>query len=86
MAFSGSSTTPSEYSSYDTQRADWLRHSRVGYEARQMYKAPLTTTQDIGWHASKPAPPGQDKRRVLNTTDVTRKEGRTAESYFGMYV
>lgn len=84
-AFCAGSEKPVSTTSYDAQHTGWTRHTRVGFELQQTYKAPLTTAQDIGWHALKPAPKGSDKRAALNHTDVTIKEGRTAASYYGYF-
>lgn len=57
LEFSATGVTPATYSSFDTQRTDWVRHTRVGYEAQQTLRGPMTTAQEVGWHTAKPAPP-----------------------------
>lgn len=86
VAFSASDKQPVSTSSYATYRKDWLRHARVGYEPQQRYKEAITGNMDIGWHAHKPIPPQADKRAILNHTDVTLLEGRTAVHYYGHFV
>jgi ribosomal protein L37AE/L43A len=39
--------------------------------------------RQVGWHAAKGAAPLPTERRKLSSTDVTRREGRTAATYFG---
>ncbi|GBF99839.1 hypothetical protein Rsub_12539 [Raphidocelis subcapitata] len=72
-----------EYSSYDRWRADKLRERRVAWEPRRAFQAPLTAQQEIGWHAGKPAARLPSDRAKLSSTDVTRREGRTATTYYG---
>jgi hypothetical protein len=67
-----------EYSSYDRWRADKLRERRGAWEPRRAFQAPLTAQQEIGWHAGKPAARLPSDRAKLSSTDVTRREGRTA--------
>lgn len=86
VAFSASTATPVQYASFDTQRTDWVRHARVGYEQQQTLARPLTTAQEVGWHAPKPEPPGATARRTLGSTDVTQREGNTAASYYGHFI
>ncbi|KAG2447793.1 hypothetical protein HYH02_007250 [Chlamydomonas schloesseri] len=84
--FSATGVTPAAYSSFDTQRTDWVRHTRVGYEAQQTLRGPMTTAQEVGWHTTKPAPPETSQRRTLGSTDVTQREGHTAASYYGHFL
>ncbi|KAG2492433.1 hypothetical protein HYH03_009376 [Edaphochlamys debaryana] len=86
QAFSAGSDAPSTFTSYDTQRTAWVRHERVDYEATKTLRAPMTTSQEVGWHANKVAPPEASQRRTLGSTDVTRKEGNTAASYYGHFI
>jgi hypothetical protein len=37
----------------------------------------------IGWHAAKPHMEAVEKRFPLSHTDVTKKEGRNAATYYG---
>ncbi|EFJ40347.1 hypothetical protein VOLCADRAFT_119994, partial [Volvox carteri f. nagariensis] len=46
MAFSEGTSVPTTFTSYDTQRVEWIHHSRVGYEPQQTLRAPLTTSQE----------------------------------------
>ncbi|GLC44817.1 hypothetical protein PLESTB_001210700 [Pleodorina starrii] len=86
MAFSAGTVVPATFTSYDTQRVEWIHHTRVGYEPQQTLRAPLTTAQEVGWHAPKPTPPEAQVRRSLNSTDVTQREGRDAASYYGHFI
>ncbi|KAI8465717.1 MAG: flagellar associated protein [Monoraphidium minutum] len=72
-----------EYGSYDRWRADKLRERRVAWEPQRSFQAPLTTQQEVGWHTLKPRFPMPSDRAKLSSTDVTRREGRTAASYYG---
>ncbi|GIL56133.1 hypothetical protein Vafri_11567 [Volvox africanus] len=86
VAFSTGTSTPATFTSYDTQRVEWIHHTRVGYEPQQTLKAPLTTSQEVGWHAPKPTPPESVTRKPLSSTDVTQREGRDAASYYGHFI
>jgi hypothetical protein len=46
---------------------------------------PLTASQEVGWHAVKPGAAMREEVHCLNHTDVTKREGRTAATYFGHY-
>lgn len=74
---------PREYTSFDHRRCDWQRHVRVGYEPQNTLRTPLTTQQEVGWHAPKQAPPRTSF--ATNHTDVTIKEGRDAKHYYGHF-
>ncbi len=39
------------------------------------------STMPAGWHSLKPGP--QAKSHALNSTDVSRTEGRSLASYYG---
>mmetsp|Transcript_22611 Transcript_22611/g.40063 ORF Transcript_22611/g.40063 Transcript_22611/m.40063 type:complete len:199 (-) Transcript_22611:257-853(-) len=86
ITFSASNVKPRQYNSYDVQRTNWVRHTRVEYEPQQTYKQPLTTASEVGWHCVKPTPDSATKFKTLKSTDVTIKEGRNAASYYGSFV
>ena len=86
MNFSAGTSTPVTQSSYDTQRVQWIHHTRVDYEPQQTLRGPMTTAQEVGWHAPKMAPPETQVRRTLGSTDVTQREGRDAASYYGHFI
>lgn len=44
-------------------------------------KGPLTTQQEVGWHALKAAPPQYFK--YSKHTDVTIREGRDLKFFYG---
>lgn len=72
-----------QYSSYDHWRADHLQHRRVEWNPQTSLQEPLTASQQIGWHAAKPHMEPVEKRFPLSHTDVTKKEGRNAATYYG---
>jgi hypothetical protein len=43
----------------------------------------LSLRAQVGWHAPKHHQPPPAERFTLPHTDVTRKEGRTAATYYG---
>ncbi|GFR50921.1 hypothetical protein Agub_g13240 [Astrephomene gubernaculifera] len=84
--FSAGAPTNATYTSYDTQRVEWIHHTRVGYEPQQTLRGPMLTSQEVGWHAPKLTPPEAQVRRTLGSTDVTQCEGRDAASYYGHFI
>lgn len=72
-----------EYSSYDRWRADKLKERRVAWEPQKAFQAAMTAQQEIGWHAAKPHFKLPTEQARLSSTDVIRREGRTATSYYG---
>ncbi|KIZ02710.1 flagellar associated protein [Monoraphidium neglectum] len=72
-----------EYSSFDRWRADKLRERRVAWDPQRSFQAPLTAQQEVGWHALKPRFRMPTDVVKLSSTDVTKREGRTATSYYG---
>lgn len=84
VAFSANPESNKQYTSSDLYRTHHMRNRRVEYSPQMSLNGPATTAQEVGWGTIKPTPP--QKRYALNTTDVTRREGRTSASYFGMYL
>ena len=74
----------STYNSFAQYHADWLRHARVEYERQHACRMPMTSSQEVGWHNIKPGP--QHHKHHLNATDVTKREGQTAASYYGHFL
>ncbi|KXZ43708.1 hypothetical protein GPECTOR_82g242 [Gonium pectorale] len=86
IAFSAGTVSPATFTSFDTQRVTHIHHTRVDYEPQSTLRGPLTTAQEVGWHATKPAPPEAATRHTLGSTDVSRGEGRDAASYYGHFI
>ncbi|PNH04548.1 hypothetical protein TSOC_009283 [Tetrabaena socialis] len=85
LEFSAGSPATSTFNSYDTQRTSWVHHTRAANETQQTLRAPMTTAQEVGWHALKPTPPEANKRKAQGTTDIKR-EGHSAQSYYGHFI
>jgi hypothetical protein len=55
------------------------------HSPQQTLARPLTASQVVGWHAAKPGAAAREEVHCLNHTDVTKREGRTAASFYGLY-
>eukprot|EP00877_Chromochloris_zofingiensis_P003921 jgi/Chrzof1/1352/Cz10g04050.t1 len=81
--FSSNPQKARQYSSYKLWKSDYLKNRRVNWDPQKCFQEPLTASQEVGWHASKPHVATAEQRFVLNHTDVTKKEGRNAADYYG---
>ena len=74
------------YTSYQRLRADKMRNRRPEEDPQNVYAKPLTASQELGWHARQAKTSDIGVQRVfkpLAQTDVTLREGRSLDSYFG---
>lgn len=85
--FSANPGEPKQYTSFELKKTDWIRHRRVEYDPQHTLKNDFTATNQVGWHTSKPTVSGPERPFYpLNSTDVSRNEGRDPKSYFGHYI
>lgn len=85
IEFSGNPENGKTYTSFNKYHADWVTNRRVGTTQQKTNRAPMTAAQEIGWHVLKPQP--KDRPYFgSSSTDVTKSEGRSKASYFGMYM
>mmetsp|Transcript_31962 Transcript_31962/g.60120 ORF Transcript_31962/g.60120 Transcript_31962/m.60120 type:complete len:124 (-) Transcript_31962:414-785(-) len=82
-------SSATNYSSMNQMQLDRHRHRRVEPSPQDMYQKPVTTSQEIGWTAMAPKSTdplckdtGKLDHNPLQSTDVTRGEGRSVADYF----
>jgi len=81
-------SNPKHYKSNLHFREDRHRHKRLEDDPMAYFSKPVTSSQSIGWHTQQ-ANPSQDapsrKYYPILSTEITQKEGRSLEDYFGAF-
>mmetsp|Transcript_31255 Transcript_31255/g.101946 ORF Transcript_31255/g.101946 Transcript_31255/m.101946 type:complete len:197 (-) Transcript_31255:685-1275(-) len=75
---------PKHYTSSIHFREDRHRHRRLDDNPQGYLTKPLTSSQEVGWHAVQAPAAGQTRKYFpLKQTEVTTHEGRSIGDYFG---
>ncbi len=61
------------------------RHRRPLEDPQQMYRKPLTTSHEVGWHTAGPSAPSvrSVEYHPRHATEITINEGMSLEKYYG---
>lgn len=81
-------SNPVHYKSNLHFRQDMHKHRRMEEDPQQYFSKPLTSSQTIGWHTKQAAPSQEAPTRKyypITSTEITQKEGRSLEDYFGSF-
>lgn len=73
------------YSSCEQLLGERRRHRRPVEDPQQIYRKPLTTSHEVGWHTAGPSAPSlrYADNHPRKQTEITINEGMSLEKYYG---